>query len=152
MFKKLKALFVEFKDFALKGNVIDLAVGMVIGSAFTGVVNSLVNDIFLPIVGIFGGSDFGGVVGKIHLNGDNYLNLGSFLATLVNFFVIALCIFLLIKGVRSLEAGAKKLAKIEDAPKKKPRKCPYCFGVVDDKATRCPHCTSELPAPEEKKE
>lgn len=149
MLKKLKSLLIEFKDFALKGNVIDLAVGVIIGSAFTSIVNSLVNDIFLPIVGIFGGKELTGGVGRIHLNGDNYLNLGGFFAAIVNFLLVALCIFLLVKVIRSLQLGAKKLAKIEEEEKKEPRKCPYCFSVIDDKATRCPHCTSQLPAPEQ---
>lgn len=145
--KKIKSTIKEFKTFALKGNAIDLAVGVIVGSAFTSIVNSLVNDIFLPIVGIFGGDDLTGVVGKIHLNGDNYLNLGNFLGAVVNFLLVALCVFFLVKVIHSIELGAKRLAKIEDEPKKEPRKCPYCISVIDDHATRCPHCTSMLELP-----
>ena len=145
MFKKLKGLATEFKNFAFKGNVIDLAVGMIIGSAFTSVVNSLVNDIFLPLVGIFGGQDLTGGVGRIHLNGENYLELGNFLAAIVNFLLVALCIFALVKFIKVVEDNAKKLMKAEEeAPKKEPRKCPFCCSVIDDNATRCPHCTSVL--------
>ena len=145
MFKKLKGLATEFKNFAFKGNVIDLAVGMIIGSAFTSVVNSLVNDIFLPLVGIFGGEDLTGGVGRIHLNGENYLELGNFVGALVNFLLVALCIFALVKFIKALEDNAKKLIKTEaPAPEKEPRKCPFCMSVIDDKATRCPHCTSML--------
>ena len=144
MFKKLKELATEFKNFAFKGNVIDLAVGMIIGSAFTSVVNSLVNDIFLPLVGVLGGKDLTGAVGAIKLNGENYLQLGNFIGALVNFLLVALCIFALVKFIKALEDNAKKLMKVEEAPAKEPRKCPYCMSVIDDKATRCPHCTSIL--------
>ena len=146
--KKKKGLISEFKEFISRGSVIDLAVGVVIGGAFTAIVNSLVNDVVMPAVGkLLSGVNFTDL--KIVLtpaSGDiaeTAIYYGNFIQTIVNFLLIALVIFFVVKGINKL-----KRKKEEPAPAKEPRKCPYCLQVVDDNATRCPHCTSELPAPE----
>ena len=142
----MKKLLKEFKEFALRGNVMDMAVGIIIGGAFTAIVTSLVEDILMPIIGLLGGKDFSGSL-LIPLNGENAIKIGSFLGAIFNFILIALCIFLIIKAIKTIEEKAKK--PVEEEPAKEARKCPFCFGEVDDKATRCPHCTSEIPIPED---
>src|SRR4051812_13644403 len=141
----------EFKEFAIKGNVIDLAVGVVVGAAFSGITNSLVNDIINPILGIF--------VGKINFSNlfvaispDHYetieaakaagvttINYGNFLNTLINFIIVAFVIFLLVKEINRLKRKAP-----EPAPNTKP--CPFCQTNIPIKASRCPNCTSHLSA------
>lgn len=137
----MKKLVQEFKEFAFKGNVLDLAVGVVVGSAFTGIVNSVVNDLITPIIArITGSVDFSSLVIKL-AEGDDAptILLGSFIQTVVNFFVVALCVFFFVKVVNSL-----RRPKEPEAPAPAPRLCPYCKSVIDKDATRCPHCTSEL--------
>lgn len=138
----------EFKKFALKGNMIDLAVGIIIGGAFSGIVNSLVNDIIMPILGLF--------TKKINftnwffaLNGKHYatlaeaqaktatINYGLFLSGLLNFVIMAFVVFLLVKWIN-------KLRKPEVAAAPAAKKCPYCFSDVNLNATKCPHCTSDI--------
>ena len=131
----MKKLLHEFKEFAFRGNVIDLAVGVVIGSAFTGIVTSIVNDLITPIIAFLTGSvDFSALVIRLS-DGENAptIAVGSFIQTVVNFF--------LVKGINSLHA--LKPAKPAE-PEKKPRLCPYCKSEIADDATRCPHCTSQL--------
>lgn len=120
----------EFKEFAMKGNVLDLAIGVIIGGAFGSIVSSLVEDIITPIIGaIFGQPDFSGIkLGPIAL--------GNFINAVVNFLIIALCLFAVVKAIN-------KLKKPAPAPKAA-RKCPFCKSEIDDEATRCPHCTSQL--------
>jgi len=132
----------EFKTFAFKGNVIDLAVGMMIGSAFTSIVSSLVNDIFMPLISLLTkGVNFASL-GITLSEGETpaILAYGNFIQTVVNFFLVALCIFFFVKFVNKLRAK-----KEEPAPAPAPaRTCPFCMSVIDEKATRCPHCTSQL--------
>lgn len=120
----------EFKEFAMKGNVMDMAIGVIIGGAFSAIVTSVVEDLITPIIGaIFGQPDFSGImVGPVAL--------GNFLNAVVNFLIIALCLFAVVKALN-------KLKKPAPAPKAA-RKCPFCKSEIDDAATRCPHCTSEL--------
>lgn len=130
----------EFKEFAFKGNVIDLAVGVMIGSAFSAIVTSVVNDLFTPLISIITGKvDFSTLSVTIG-SGENapVLAYGSFLQAVINFLLVALCIFLFVKGVNKLRKPAP------EAPKPAARKCPYCLSEIDEKATRCPHCTSQL--------
>ena len=151
----MKKFLSEFKAFALKGNVVDMAVGVIIGGAFGAIVNSLIDDIIMPLLGLIIKADFTnwGIV-----LGDNPENLapgaaaeagltvfyyGKFISAIVYFILIALAIFIVIRALRKAEEKAKK--KEEPAPEKKPRLCPYCKQEVADDATRCPHCTSELP-------
>ena len=130
----------EFKEFAFKGNVVDLAVGVMIGSAFTSIVNSIVNDLFTPVIAkITGSVDFSAL--KIVMgSGDNppTIAIGSFIQTVVNFFIVAICIFMFVRFVNRLKKPAPK------APEKPKRYCPYCKSEIAVDATRCPHCTSNL--------
>ena len=138
----MKKIWNEFKNFAFKGNVIDLAVGMMIGSAFTSIVNSLVNDLFMPLISLLtSGIDFKSL-GIALSDGENpaVFAYGNFIQTVINFFLVAVCIFLFVKFINKLRAMNEKPA----APAKPARKCPYCMSVIDDNATRCPHCTSQL--------
>ena len=149
-------MFKEFKEFAVKGNAVDLAVGVIIGAAFGGIVTSLVKDILMPPIGLAtGGLDFSNkfIVLKAGVNGvTNFatpaaaeaakavtLNYGNFITVLVNFIIVAFCIFLVVKAMNKL----KKPAPGEPAISKD---CPSCAMTIPIKATRCPHCTSELSA------
>ncbi len=134
-------LFKEFKEFAFKGNVLDMAVGVVIGSAFTAIVTSVVNDLFTPLIAKLTGSvDFTALVIRLGEAEDApTIAIGNFIQTVINFFLIALCVFLFVKGVNKL-----RRPKEAPAPAKAPRLCPYCKSEIADDATRCPHCTSQL--------
>ncbi len=144
----------EFKEFAIKGNAVDMAVGVIIGAAFGGIVTSLVKDIIMPPIGVLtGGLDFsnkflvlkdapGGGVFATPLEaakaGAVTWNYGNFATLILNFLIVALCIFLLVRAINKLkraEPGTK-------APVSKD--CPFCSMTIPIKATRCPHCTSEM--------
>ena len=133
-------LFKEFKEFAYRGNVIDMAVGVVIGSAFTGIVNSVVNDIFTPLIAKLTGSvDFSALVISLGADADApKLTVGNFIQAVINFLMIAICVFAFIKVINKLRRPK------ETEPAKEPRLCPYCKTAIADDATRCPHCTSQL--------
>ena len=147
----LKNMFNEFRDFAMRGSMLDLAIGIVIGAAFTSVVNSLVKDIITPPIGwLLGGIDFTNIY--INLSGGSYpsleaanaagavtINVGLFLNALINFIIVALALFLIIKQINRL------MPKKVEAPVTKG--CPYCQSAIPLKATRCPQCTSQLEAP-----
>ena len=138
MKKFLSKFWAEFKTFAFKGNVLDLAVGMIIGSAFTAIVTELVNDIFLPLMSLITGKvDFSEMQLKLWRVVIPY---GSFLQAVFNFAATALCIFFFVKAFNKLTSLHKK----EEPKKDPPRLCPYCFSEIHKDATRCPHCTSEL--------
>jgi len=130
-------MFKEFKQFIMRGNVIDLAVGIIIGAAFGKIVASLVGDVLMPVVGLLiGGINVSGLSIGI---GDAVIKYGAFLQTVIDFLIIAFSIFLLIKGINKLRK------KPVEAPKEPTTKiCPYCFTEIPIKATRCPNCTSEL--------
>ena len=141
----MKKFFEEFKKFISRGNVMDMAVGVIIGGAFTAIVNSLVNDIFMPMLSLItGGFDIAGMSVSFGV-GDNAatLNYGAFLSAVINFLLIALVIFCIIKAMNT--AKDKMIRKAEEEPKAPTtKKCPYCMSEIDIQATRCPHCTSEL--------
>ena len=141
----MKKFFEEFKKFISRGNVMDMAVGVIIGGAFTAIVNSLVNDIFMPVLSLItGGFDIAGMSVSFGV-GDNAAtwNYGAFLSAVINFLLIALVIFCIIKAMNT--AKDKMLKKQEEeAPAPTTKKCPYCMSEIDIQATRCPHCTSEL--------
>jgi large conductance mechanosensitive channel len=127
----------EFKAFIMRGNVMDLAVAVIIGGAFGKIITSLVSDIIMPLIGlIIGGIDFTGLSFTV---GKSVVTYGNFINNIVNFIIIALVIFLMIKGIDSLK---KKPAPVVAEPVTK--ECPYCFTIIPIKATRCPNCTSEL--------
>lgn len=135
-------LFKEFKEFISKGSVLDLAVGVIIGGAFTSIVNSLVNDIFMPLLGLLtGGVNFASLVIRLGENEEDVLKYGAFIAAVINFLLIALVLFFIIKAINKL----RSLRKAEEiAPAPPARLCPYCKSEIDPAATRCPHCTSVL--------
>ncbi|MCI0708886.1 MAG: large-conductance mechanosensitive channel protein MscL [Chloroflexi bacterium] len=147
--------FKEFREFAMRGNVVDLAVGIIIGAAFTTVVNSLVNDVLMPPIGeLTGGVDFTDLF--INLSGGDYdsleaaqaagaatINYGLFINSIINFAIVAFAVFLLIKQMNRLFAKEQPPADEEPTT----RDCPYCLQTVPIKATRCPYCTSELEVP-----
>ncbi len=147
----MKKFMEEFKAFAMRGNVVDMAVGVVIGGAFGKITTSLVNDIFMPLLGIItGGVNFSGMF--YALDGQQYasieaateagvgtLNYGMFIQNIVDFVLIAFCMFLVVKAMMKM-----KKPEPAPAPAKAPRLCPFCKTEIHDEATRCPHCTSEL--------
>jgi large conductance mechanosensitive channel len=144
-------MFKEFKEFAMRGNVLDMAVGIIIGAAFGRIITSLVNDVIMPPIGLLLGKvDFSKLF--INLSGTPYATLadaknagapvigyGAFLNTVLDFMVVAFVIFLLIRQVNRLK---KEPAPVPATTKE----CPYCLSVIPLKATRCGHCTAQLPA------
>lgn len=137
----MKALIKEFKEFISRGNVMDMAVGVIIGGAFTAIVNSLVNDMLMPLLSLLtGGFDFSGLC--IALGEGEYaatISYGSFISAIINFLLIALVIFLIIKAINKVSRKKK-----EEAPVPTTKECPYCKEQIAIEATRCPHCTSKL--------
>ena len=138
----MKKFMNEFKAFISRGNVMDMAVGIIIGGAFTAIVTSLVNDIINPILGVFGGKDFSQL--SIPLKGDAALNYGNFIAAIINFLIMAFIVFMIMKVMNGFSEKMKKAE--EPAPEAAPttKKCPYCLSEIPLEATRCAHCTSEL--------
>ncbi len=136
----MKKFLGEFKTFALKGNVLDLAVGVIIGGAFQGIVKSLVDDIISPGIGLFAKEDFSALA--IHI-GDVSIRYGAFITAIINFVIMAFLIFLLVKGMNKLSNIGNK--KVDEPIKEVTTKdCPFCYTQIAIKATRCPHCTSVL--------
>ena len=140
---KSKGLIAEFKKFIMRGNVMDMAVGVIVGGAFTTIVNSLNQDILTPILAIFGGTDFSYLTLTLG-TGENapVLNYGNFITAVINFLITALVIFLLIKLINKI---GDKLSHKENKPAAPTtKKCPFCKSEIAIEATRCPHCTSVL--------
>ena len=141
---KGKGFIEEFKKFIMRGNVMDMAVGVIVGGAFTSIVTSLNQDILTPVLGIFGGTDFSNL--KVTLgSGENapVLCYGNFITAVINFLITAFVIFVLVKVINKI--GDKLIKKEEEAPAEPTTKmCPYCRSEIAKDATRCPHCTSNL--------
>lgn len=137
----MKALIKEFKEFISRGNVMDMAVGVIIGGAFTAIVNSLVNDLLMPLLSILtGGFDFSALcIALGEGEGAATINYGSFISAVINFLLIALVIFVIIKAINTV--FRKKKA---EAPAPTTKECPFCKEQIALEATRCPHCTSVL--------
>ena len=137
----MKAFMKEFKEFISRGNVMDMAVGVIIGGAFTAIVNSLVNDMLMPVLSLLtGGFDFSGMcIALGEGEGAATINYGSFISAVINFLLIALVIFLIIKAMNKVSRKKK-----EEAVAPTTKECPYCKEQIAIEATRCPHCTSEL--------
>ena len=145
-------MFKEFKEFAMKGNVLDMAIGVIIGGAFGKIVSSFVADIMMPpLTLLMGRGDFSSLFidlsGKGHptlaaakADGVATLNYGLFLNTTIDFMIVAFAVFLMVKQINRF------VKKPEPAPAPATKECPYCFSAVAPKATRCPQCTSELRA------
>ena len=134
----MKKIAKEFKEFISRGNVMDMAVGVIIGGAFTAIVTSLVNDIIMPVLSLLtGGFDFTALCVKLGEGEEAAtLNYGAFIAAIINFILIALVIFFIIKSIN-------KVSKKKE-PEATTKECPYCFEKISIKATRCPHCTAQL--------
>lgn len=151
--KRNGSLIKDFKVFTMRGNMIDLAVGIIIGAAFGTIIQSLVKDIIMPPIGLLlGNVDFsnlfiilkeGNVPGpyftidQAQKAGAVTMNIGLFINTIISFLIIAFCVFLVIRYI-------KKMEKKEEAKAESIRKCPFCFSTIDVHATKCPYCTSEL--------
>jgi large conductance mechanosensitive channel len=143
----------EFKEFAMRGNVVDMAVGIIIGAAFGAIAKSLVSDVIMPPIGLMlGGVDFSDLY--LNLSGGAYaslaeaqkagavtINVGIFLNTVLNFVIVAFCVFLLVKAI-----NAMKRQDTAAPPPPDSKDCPYCLMAVPIKATKCGHCTSTLEA------
>ena len=153
----MKKFFEEFKAFISKGSVIDMAVGVVIGAAFQGIIKSLVDDVIMPFISLItGGMDFSSwylVLGEIPEGVENNLtalkeagvatfNYGNFISAVIYFLILAFVVFILVKAIAGVKGLVPKKKVEEPAPTTK--KCPYCLSEIDIKATRCPHCTSEI--------
>jgi large conductance mechanosensitive channel len=144
-----KGFVSEFKEFIMRGNVMDMAVGVIVGGAFTAIVTSLNEDILTPILGIFGGTDFSEL--KVTLGSGELaptLLYGNFITAVINFLITALVIFIIIRGLNRASERAAAIVKKnkEDAEAESPteKDCPYCYSKINIKATRCPHCTAQL--------
>ena len=150
----MKKILAEFKNFIARGNVLDMAVGVIIGTAFTAIVNSLVKDIFMPLLGLItGGLDFAALTIPLVSEAEiaaaieagtepAMLKYGSFISAIINFLLIAIVIFAVTKLISTLRDRNKK-----EEPKEEPkpaRLCPFCKSEIHEEATRCPHCTSQL--------
>lgn len=135
----MKNILDEFKKFICRGNVMDMAVGIIIGGAFTAIVNSLVTDIINPILGIFGGLNFDQLEWKI--SEGVVLTYGKFITAVLNFLIMALVVFLLVRIINNI---SDKYGKKEEPKAPATKKCPYCKSEIEPTATRCPHCTSQL--------
>ena len=135
----MKKFFEEFKAFALKGNVMDMAIGVIIGGAFSGIVTALTECFIQPLIALIGGSE---VHGTIPLgNSGQALDYGTFLTAVINFVIMALILFFLVKGMNKLvSVGGKKEESVASTTKV----CPFCKSEIPIDATRCAHCTSEL--------
>lgn len=145
----------EFKEFAMRGNVVDMAVGIILGVAFGAMVRSMVDDVLMPVIGlVLGGADFSelfvvlragepagpyATLAEAKAAAAVTLNYGAFINTMVSFLIVAVVLFFLVRGVNALK-------RQEEAPTAEPttRPCPYCYSAIPIQATRCPQCTSEL--------
>jgi len=144
-------MFKEFKEFAMRGNVLDMAIGIIIGAAFGKIITSLVSDVIMPPIGLLLGKlDFSNLY--INLSGQPYaslaaakaagastINYGLFINTVIDFIIVAFVIFLLIRQVNKLKRQPEVAAAVPIT-----KECPYCLSAIPVKAVRCPHCTSEL--------
>lgn len=151
----MSKLLNEFKKFAVQGNMLDMAVGMIIGAAFKDIVNSVVNDLIMPVVSMFTGKvDFANMF--IALDGNTYATLddaknatsviayGQFVTQVINFVILAFVIFMMVKMVNKVRTAAEKPAEVPAPAEPTEKTCPFCQSTISIKATRCPHCTSEL--------
>ena len=158
----MKGILLEFKKFAMRGNVMDMAVGIIIGAAFGKIVDSLVKDILMPPLGILLGKiDFANLffvlkdgpvtagpyesLSAATAAGAVVLQVGAFLNTIISFIIVAFAVFMLIKGMNTLQAKLDaKMKKEEAAAAPTTKKCPYCCSEIAIAATKCPHCTADI--------
>ncbi len=154
--KKGKGFAAEFREFIMRGNVLDLAVGVIIGGAFQGIINSLVNDIIMPLISaLTGGIDFTNWF--VALDGQEYktlaaaqdagaatLNYGTFITVIINFLLMALVVFCLVKALNKVSDRVKKDEAAEEAADPTEKECPYCKSMIPIGAVKCAHCTSDV--------
>lgn len=148
----------NFRDFAMRGNVLDMAVGIIIGAAFGSIVKSLVSDVIMPPIGLLlGNVDFSNLfvviregakqagpyasIAQAHAAGAVTLNYGLFINTVISFIIVALSVFMLVSAMQNAQ---KKFKRAETPTSPGTKDCPHCFSTINIKATRCPNCTSEL--------
>ena len=143
----MKKFFAEFKEFISKGNVLDLAVGVIIGGAFSGIVTALTDNIINPLISLIGAKE---VAGQFILRAADKeagieavaINYGAFISAIINFLIMAFIIFLIVKAVnKAMSIGKKPEPEAEPTTKV----CPFCKSEIDIEATKCPHCTSDIP-------
>ena len=142
----MKKFFAEFKEFIAQGNVLDLAVGVIIGGAFKTIVDALIANLIEPLIGLFGGTDVGLAV---TVKGQVF-NFGAFISAILNFLIIAFIIFLIVKSANKAKELAKKGEEEEEEETTKT--CPFCKSEIDIEATKCPHCTADQPEEEAEEE
>ena len=156
MLKNLKRYGEEFKTFAMRGNVIDMAVGIIIGAAFGKIVDSLVNDVIMPPLGyVLGKVDFSKLFLAFPVDGQFQhfesldaakaagavtINYGVFINTLISFILVAFAVFLLIKGINKLQSAKK----VDEAGEPTTKECPHCYSTIDIRANKCPNCTADI--------
>lgn len=149
----MKNLIKEFREFINRGNVVDLAVAVIIGGAFTSVVTSLTDNIINPIIQLMTGGGIGAPSFLVITLGSVTINFSAFISSIINFLIIAAAVFALVKAMNKADELSKKAAALaglkqeEEAPAELPPTCPFCKTEIPEGATRCPHCTSELPEP-----
>ena len=147
-----KGLIEEFKEFIDKGNAMDMAVGVIIGGAFTAIVTSLTTDIINPLITLLSGGAAGenGVAIPLTIGG---FNVGSFISAIINFLIIAIIVFLMVKALNTAKNAASKVVKKDDGSEEEvvmnPPTCPFCLEEVKEGATRCPHCAGAFDKPAE---
>ena len=135
----MKKIIKEFRDFISRGNVLDMAVGLIIGSAFTAIVSAVVGDLLTPLIGfILPSGNFGNLNGV----GPGF-NFGNIINAIITLLLTALCLFIIIKGINSLKSIGKKKVE-EEAKEPTTKECPYCISEISIKAIRCPNCTTKL--------
>ena len=134
----MKKFFEEFKEFALQSNVMALAVGIIIGGAFQGVVTSLTDNVLSPVIGLFAGRNFDAL--SLSFLGVTVM-YGAFITSVINFLIMAFVVFLIVKGMNGFVSRSKKTESVAAAPA---RVCPFCKTELHEEATRCPACTSQI--------
>ena len=141
----MKGFIEEFKKFITRGNVLDMAVGVIIGGAFTAIVTSLNTDIISPLLALFGGVDFT-YLELVMGSGDDapILKYGNFITAVINFLITSFAIFCLIKLINTVNEKLSKKEESATSPAPTTKKCPYCCSEIAIEATRCPHCTSHI--------
>lgn len=135
----MKKFLNEFKAFAMRGNVVDMAVGVIIGAAFKAIVDSLVSDIISPAIGVLIRQDFSSLSFQIP-NTDAVIGYGAFITAVINFVIMAFVIFCIVKALNAISS----LKKPDEAAAPKSKKCPYCINEIAAEASKCPHCTSDI--------
>lgn len=139
----MNKFFTEFKEFVSRGNVMDMAVGVIIGGAFTGIVTSLTDNIINPLITFLtgGGTEISGLVVP-----GTKIDFGAFISSVINFFIVALIVFILVKSVNRLSEATAKLTHAQEQEEEAAAPvCPHCLEEVKAGATRCPHCGGEIP-------